>query len=157
MPGRGIMRCATTSTKPRKAATDRTVASSDQPTLQPWVRWNQAKIAGLVSTATNVAARPSRRHSRASASGSALAAVGTVDSSAYDIRREYCARSGRVDGDVLRREVLVDALGAALATEAGLLDAAERGRRVGDDALVEPDHPGLERLDHAQRAVEVAR
>ena len=47
-------------------------------------------------------------------------------------------------------------LGAALAAEAGLLDAAERRARVGDHALVEADHAGLELLDDAERAVDVA-
>src|SRR6266540_698700 len=54
-----------------------------------------------------------------------------------------------VDRHVLRLEVLLDALVAALAAEARLLDAAERGRRVGDHALVEADHPGLEALADA--------
>ena len=39
----------------------------------------------------------------------------------------------------------------------GLLDAAERRRRVGDDALVEADHAGLQALDHAQGALDIAR
>src|SRR5262249_10801396 len=56
-----------------------------------------------------------------------------------------------VDGDVLGLEVLLDALVAALATEAGLLDAAERCAGVGHHPLVESDHAGLESLDDAQR------
>src|SRR5215212_5471665 len=59
--------------------------------------------------------------------------------------------------DVLDVQVLVDALGTALAAEAGGLDAAERRRRVGDHALVEADHAGLELLDHPERALDVAR
>ena len=55
-----------------------------------------------------------------------------------------------LDRRVLRLEVLLDALVAALAAEARLLDAAERRRRVRDDALVQADHAGLERL--ARRA-----
>ena len=43
----------------------------------------------------------------------------------------------------------------ALAAHAGLLDAAERRGRVGDQALVEADHAHLQPLDDAQRAVEV--
>src|SRR5438132_10003344 len=58
---------------------------------------------------------------------------------------------------VLRLEVLPDALEAALAPEARLLDAAERSGGVGDDPLVEPHHPRLERLAHAERALQVAR
>ena len=45
----------------------------------------------------------------------------------------------------------------ALAAEAGGLDAAERRGGVGDHALVEADHAGLEALDDAERALEVAR
>ena len=41
---------------------------------------------------------------------------------------------------------------AALAAEAGLLDAAERRCRVGHDALVEPDHAALQGLGDAQCA-----
>src|SRR5688500_2381608 len=60
------------------------------------------------------------------------------------------------NGHVLGLQVLEDALVAALAAEAGLLDAAERRRRVGDHALVEPDHAGLEPFADAQGALDVA-
>src|SRR4051794_23309982 len=55
-------------------------------------------------------------------------------------------RRGTSDGDcdVLRLEVLVDPLAPALAAEARGLDAAEGGGGVGDDALVEADHAGLQ-------------
>ena len=43
-----------------------------------------------------------------------------------------------------------------LAAEAGLLDAAERRRGVGDEAAVEADHAGLDLLGDAQAAGEVA-
>src|SRR3954469_15511977 len=59
------------------------------------------------------------------------------------------------DADVLHREVLLDALRPALAAEAGLLDAAERGRRVGDDALVDADHAELQALADADHPTEV--
>src|SRR6185312_16353456 len=65
-------------------------------------------------------------------------------------------RRSQVHRDVLDLEVLVDALGAALAAEPGLLDAAERRRRVGDETLVEAHHPRLQRLDDAERALDVA-
>ena len=45
---------------------------------------------------------------------------------------------------------------AALASQAGVLHAAERSRGVGDDALVEADHAGLELLADAERALDVA-
>ena len=44
----------------------------------------------------------------------------------------------------------------ALAADAGLLHAAERRRRVGHDAAVEADHPGLECLTDPQPAAQVA-
>src|ERR1039457_6701988 len=68
-------------------------------------------------------------------------------------------RLSRLDphGDVLRLEVLPDALEAALAAEAGLLDAAEGRGGVGHDALVEADHAGLDLLADAEGASEVAR
>src|SRR5438128_2127401 len=59
--------------------------------------------------------------------------------------------------DVLRLQVLVDALVAALAPEAGLLDAAERRAGVGDHALVETHHAGVEALADAERPLEVLR
>src|SRR3954447_24362598 len=62
-----------------------------------------------------------------------------------------------VQRDVLRLEVLLQPLGPALAAVAGLLDAAERRPGVGDHALVEADHAGVELLDHAERAVDVLR
>src|SRR4051812_23790165 len=43
-------------------------------------------------------------------------------------------------------QVLVDALEAPLAAEAGLLEATERGRRVGHHPPVQPDHADLEPL-----------
>ena len=58
--------------------------------------------------------------------------------------------------DVLGLQVLVDALGAALAAEAGRLTPPNGAAGVGDDALVEADHAGLEPLADAERALEVA-
>src|SRR3954449_935127 len=76
-------------------------------------------------------------------------------SPASDRRLERRRVGPDVHGDVLGLEVLVEALGAALAAEARLLDAAERRPRVGDHALVEADHAGLQRLDDLERAVDV--
>src|SRR4029453_10700769 len=61
-----------------------------------------------------------------------------------------------VHGDVLGLQVLGDALGAALAADAGLLDPAEGGGRVRDQALVEADHARLQPLDDPERALQVA-
>src|ERR1700761_1981258 len=60
------------------------------------------------------------------------------------------------DRDVFGVEVLLDALVPALAPEAGLLDAAERRLGVGDDALIEADHAGLQPFADADRAFQVA-
>src|SRR5690606_28400892 len=69
------------------------------------------------------------------------------------------ARAARAASDAepdgLDLEKLVDAREAPLAAEPGLLDTAERRRRVGDHALVEADHPGLQRLAHPDPAREV--
>src|SRR5918993_1239817 len=66
-------------------------------------------------------------------------------------------RSGsEVHGNVLGLQVLGDALGAALAAEAGLLDPAEGGGRVRDQALVEADHARLQALDDPEGPLEVA-
>src|SRR5215204_1651206 len=64
---------------------------------------------------------------------------------------------GEVDRDVLRLEVLFEALVTALATETRLLDPAEGRGGVRDHALVQADHACLETLDHAERAPQVAR
>src|SRR5436190_2011460 len=62
----------------------------------------------------------------------------------------------QIHGHVLCLEVLLDSLRTAFATEARLLDASKGSGRVGDHALVEADHPGLELLDHAKRPLQVA-
>ena len=64
--GHGISRRKRRSTKPRKAITIPRVATSDQSVLQPLYWCSQTKSAGLVRTATKVAARVSRRHWSAS-------------------------------------------------------------------------------------------
>src|SRR4051812_25102618 len=61
-----------------------------------------------------------------------------------------------IHGDVLRLEELLEALVAALASDAALLHAAEGGARVRDHALVQADHSGLEALAHADRSLDVA-
>src|SRR4051794_5206672 len=66
-------------------------------------------------------------------------------------------RSVHVDRDVLGLEVLLDALETALAADARPLPAAEWRSGVRDHALVEADHAGLESLDHADCALEIAR
>src|SRR5256885_7906526 len=59
------------------------------------------------------------------------------------------------DGQVLGRQVLGDALFAALPAETGVLHTAEGSGGVGDEPLVEADHSGLEPLPHPQGAAEV--
>jgi hypothetical protein len=55
-----------------------------------------------------------------------------------------------VHGHVLRLEVLVDPFLASLTTKSRVLDPAEGGGGVGDQALVEADHAGLETLADPQ-------
>src|SRR5260370_24289234 len=65
-------------------------------------------------------------------------------------------RALHVHRDVLRLEVLADALEAALAAEARLLDTAEGRGGVRDDSLGEPDHPPFDGLADRERAAQVA-
>src|SRR5262249_30788167 len=57
------------------------------------------------------------------------------------------------NGHVLGLQVLPDSLEASLAAEAGLLDAAEGSCGIGDDALVQTDHPRFDLLADAKRTV----
>src|SRR3954451_25461806 len=63
---------------------------------------------------------------------------------------------GSVECEVFGFQELEQAVMPALAPETALLGAAERRRRVGDDAPVEPDHAGLDPLAERERAAEVA-
>src|SRR5215831_18656545 len=58
-------------------------------------------------------------------------------------------------GDVLRLGELQQAVVAPLPSQPGLLDPAERRRRVGHDAAVDADHAGLQRLADPQRPPQV--
>src|SRR5215472_11788687 len=60
-----------------------------------------------------------------------------------------------VDRDVLGLRVLQQPVVAALTPEPGLLDPAERRRRVGDHAPVDTNHARLERFRNAQRSAQV--
>lgn len=55
---------------------------------------------------------------------------------------------------VLRLQVLVDALGAALPADSRELPTAKRGSRIGDHADVQPHHPCLKPVDHPLPASE---
>src|SRR5215475_9959752 len=59
--------------------------------------------------------------------------------------------------DVLRLEELHEPLVRAFAADAALLHAAERRRRVGHEAAVEPDHAEVELFRDAHAAAQVAR
>src|SRR5215217_2812177 len=110
-------------------------------------------VASAIRSASMIPdAAASSNHSPTSASGSLRRASGPSSDGTATIQ----VASER-HGDVLDAQVLVDALRPALAAEAGRLHAAERRGRVGDDALVEADHAGLELLDDAERALDVAR
>src|SRR5664280_978850 len=58
---------------------------------------------------------------------------------------------------ILRLEKFFHAFRRAFAAKAGLLGAAERRRRIGDDTPVQADHAEVELLGHAQAAAEVFR
>src|SRR5262245_3304229 len=59
--------------------------------------------------------------------------------------------------DVLRLQKLLQPLVRTLAADAGLLHAAERRGRIGNEAAVEADHAEVELLGDAQAASEVLR
>src|SRR5215211_5465983 len=112
--------------------------------------------------------RTSTKRTDGRPSGDAVASAtpsgsGTPASAASASQLRACASgvggedNSEVHRDVLDLEVLVDALGAALAPEAGLLHAAERRRGGGQEALVGADHPGLEPLHDPEGALDVAR
>src|SRR6185312_2254173 len=63
--GQGMNQRNTMSTRPRNAITSMNVQNSAHGTLRPAWEWNQTNAAGLVRTATMVAARVSLRRSRA--------------------------------------------------------------------------------------------
>ncbi len=91
--GHGISRWKSRSAKPRKTTTTPTVASSDTHQFQPFCCVNQTKSAGLVSTATIVAARVSVRQPRASSCevspwGSAVRGSAVAIRSVYACSRE---------------------------------------------------------------------
>ena len=102
--GQGISLRKSRSAKPRNTITAPTVAASDHSVLQPLYSLNQTKSAGLVSTATRVAARVRRRHW--SASSVETAACGRTNPasgcSAVDHQREYWDAHGsvRVTGEL---------------------------------------------------------
>ena len=62
-----------------------------------------------------------------------------------------------LDRDVLGLEKLHDAVMRALAADAGLLHAAERRRRIGDEAAVQADHAEIELFGEGQSALQIAR
>ena len=64
--GHGISVRKSRSAKPRNTITTPTVATSDHGVLQPVYSLNETNSAGLVNSATTVAARVSRRHWSAS-------------------------------------------------------------------------------------------
>src|SRR5690348_3687265 len=73
-------------------------------------------------------------------------------------RREFRGRAllDSAEADVLDLEELLDAVPGSLASEAGLLHAAERRHLVRDDADVHAHDAGLERLGSAEDAAHVA-
>src|SRR6266540_3962630 len=110
---------------------------------------------GAERTSTTSGARPKKASHHSEGRGKASASG--APSSTASPRRAQRPRRRRLAGGaaVTRSPASADSprVGAA---GGGLLDAAERRGRVGDHALVEPDHAGLEALDHPEGALQVA-
>src|SRR5690606_2431184 len=77
---------------------------------------------------------------------------------ALDIPRRHglVSQTQPADAGILGVEVVVDALMAALPTDAAFLDAAERRLGRGDQALVDADHAILQPFHDAEGATEIA-
>lgn len=60
--------------------------------------------------------------------------------------RRACSCASKSQSDIFDLEVLLDALRTPFATDPGCLDTAERSGRIGNDSLIQSDHPGLEPL-----------
>src|SRR5580698_11178860 len=102
-----------------------------------------------------------RNRYRATSSGDSRRCPRNVQVTPYsfsspNIRLSMCPRLP-VHRDVLGLGELQQPLVGALAAEPRLLHPAERCRRVGDDAAVDPDHAGLEGLGDLQCPAQVAR
>src|SRR6201998_2314583 len=97
--------------------------------------------------ATRLARTPTRRLSPIAVSLSAANAFSP------EARR---AGSGKLlcQPDVLGFQVFLDSFETALTPEPGLLDTAERRRRIGDHTAVHAHHARFNRLRHPQRAVQ---
>src|SRR5689334_4747512 len=65
-------------------------------------------------------------------------------------------KSSPGDAEVLRLEVLLDARAGSLAADPALLHTSERRGRVRDEAAVDADHAGVDRLAEPQRLGELA-
>jgi hypothetical protein len=87
--GHGISQRNTMSTRPRKAITSKNVHTSAHGTLSPAWEWNHTNAAGLVRTATNVAARVSLRRSRARPDAPAFPGANRRTGSSLAIRQVY--------------------------------------------------------------------
>lgn len=71
----------------------------------------------------------------------------------------HCRGSGleASKADVLDLQILVDAVLGALTAQTRLFDAAKRGLRCGQQALVHANYPRLQRLRHPPRLTDVLR
>src|SRR5215467_14161088 len=98
---------------------------------------------------------PTKRWPASLCAGSLRACVTTaIASTSASSERRWRMASPR-HRDVLRLHELHQAFVRALAAEAALLGAAERRRRIGDEATVEPDHAEVELLRHPHAAAQV--
>src|SRR3954453_4494327 len=128
---------------PSRYSSTRTIGSSTaSPQTEPWERrigWLRNHSSSMLSSRPNAGGqsglRPCSPFMAISSPGVALS---------------------QGERDVLRLQVLGQALVATLAADAALLHPAERRRRVADVPAVDPDHAELERLAQPPPAGEIA-
>src|SRR5829696_5542944 len=111
---------------------------------------------GAATASSSTGTRPTRASHHHPGRGKARASGAPASSAASRPPHLPIRARSEVHGDVLGLQVLGDALGAALAADARLLDPAEGGGRVRDQALVDADHARLQGLDDPEGPLEVA-
>src|SRR5918992_5151583 len=115
-----------------------------------------SRPSGAAMASSSSGTSPTRASHHQPGRGKARASGAPSPNAASRQPHPLIAVGSQVHGDVLDLQVLGDALGAALAADAGLLDPAEGGGRVRHHALVETDHARLQALDHPEGPLEVA-
>src|SRR5918992_1232191 len=135
----------------RKALTAR-----KNPVPPSQARTAASRRSGAAMASSSSGTSPTRASHHQPGRGKARASGAPSPNAASRQPHPLIAVGSQVHGDVLDLQVLGDALGAALAADAGLLDPAEGGGRVRHHALVETDHARLQALDHPEGPLEVA-